>query len=67
LSLKHVEYVCVLLSKKKIVKDHLPLKVVVIIVVQLEIAKQDGIIVVVIVNLTVTKIQGGSGELDSRL
>jgi hypothetical protein len=58
---------CVLLSKKKIVKDHLPLKVVVIIVVQLEIAKQDGIIVVVIVNLTVTKIQGGSGELDSRL
>jgi hypothetical protein len=56
---------CVLLSKKKIVKDHLPLKVVV--VVQLEIAKQDGIIVVVIVNLTVTKIQGGSGELDSRL
>jgi hypothetical protein len=58
---------CVLLSKKKIVKDHLPLKVVVIIVVQLEIAKQDGIIVVVIVNLTVTKIQAGSGELDSRL
>jgi hypothetical protein len=58
--------VCVLLSKKKIVKDHLPLKVVVV-VVQLEIAKQDGIIVVVIVNLTVTKIQGGSGELDSRL
>jgi hypothetical protein len=58
---------CVLLSKKKIVKDHLPLKVVVIIVVQLEIAKQDGIIVVVIVNLTVAKIQGGSGELDSRL
>jgi hypothetical protein len=57
---------CVLLSKKKIVKDHLPLKVVVV-VVQLEIAKQDGIIVVVIVNLTVTKIQGGSGELDSRL
>jgi hypothetical protein len=57
---------CVLLSKKKkIVKDHLPLKVVV--VVQLEIAKQDGIIVVVIVNLTVTKIQAGSGELDSRL
>jgi hypothetical protein len=56
---------CVLLSKKKIVNDHLPLKVVV--VVQLEIAKQDGIIVVVIVNLTVTKIQGGSGELDSRL
>jgi hypothetical protein len=55
---------CVLLSKKKIVKDHLPLKVV---VVQLEIAKQDGIIVVVIVNLTVTKIQAGSGELDSRL
>jgi hypothetical protein len=66
LSLKHVEYVCVLLSKKKIVKDHLPLKVVVV-VVQLEIAKQDGIIVVVIVNLTVTKIQAGSGELDSRL
>jgi hypothetical protein len=60
LSLKHVEYVCVLLSKKKIVKDHLPLKVVV--VVQLEIAKQDGIIVVVIVNLTVAKIQAGSGE-----
>jgi hypothetical protein len=58
--------VCVLLSKKKIVKDHLPLKVVVV-VVQLEIAKQDGIIVVVIVNLTVAKIQGGSGELDSRL
>jgi hypothetical protein len=58
---------CVLLSKKKIVKDHLPLKVVVVIVVQLEIAKQDGIIVVVIVNLTVTKIQAGSGELDSRL
>jgi hypothetical protein len=58
--------VCVLLSKKKIVKDHLPLKVVVV-VVQLEIAKQDGIIVVVIVNLTVTKIQAGSGELDSRL
>jgi hypothetical protein len=58
---------CVLLSKKKIVKDHLPLKVVVVVVVQLEIAKQDGIIVVVIVNLTVTKIQGGSGELDSRL
>jgi hypothetical protein len=57
---------CVLLSKKKIVKDHLPLKVVVV-VVQLEIAKQDGIIVVVIVNLTVTKIQAGSGELDSRL
>ena len=56
---------CVLLSKKKIVKDHLPLKVVV--VVQLEIAKQDGIIVVVIVNLTVTKIQAGSGELDSGL
>lgn len=57
---------CVLLSKKKkIVKDHLPLKVVV--VVQLEIAKQDGIIVAVIVNLTVTKIQAGSGELDSRL
>jgi hypothetical protein len=56
---------CVLLSKKKIVNDHLPLKVVV--VVQLEIAKQDGIIVVVIVNLTVTKIQAGSGELDSRL
>jgi hypothetical protein len=56
--------VCVLLSKKKIVNDHLPLKVV---VVQLEIAKQDGIIVVVIVNLTVTKIQAGSGELDSRL
>ena len=55
---------CVLLSKKKIVNDHLPLKVV---VVQLEIAKQDGIIVVVIVNLTVTKIQAGSGELDSRL
>jgi hypothetical protein len=53
---------CVLLSKKKIVKDHLPLKVVVIIVVQLEIAKQDGIIVVVIVNLTVAKIQAGSGE-----
>jgi hypothetical protein len=51
---------CVLLSKKKIVKDHLPLKVVV--VVQLEIAKQDGIIVVVIVNLTVAKIQAGSGE-----
>lgn len=45
---------CVLLLKK-IVKDHLPLKV----VVQLEIAKQDGI-VVVIVNLTVTKIQAGS-------
>jgi hypothetical protein len=58
---------CVLLSKKKIVKDHLPLKVVVVVVVQLEIAKQDGIIVVVIVNLTVTKIQAGSGELDSRL
>jgi hypothetical protein len=57
---------CVLLSKKKIVKDHLPLKVVVV-VVQLEIAKQDGIIVVVIVNLTVAKIQAGSGELDSRL
>jgi hypothetical protein len=57
---------CVLLSKKKIVNDHLPLKVVVV-VVQLEIAKQDGIIVVVIVNLTVTKIQAGSGELDSRL
>jgi hypothetical protein len=56
---------CVLLSKKKIVNDHLPLKVVV--AVQLEIAKQDGIIVVVIVNLTVTKIQAGSGELDSRL
>ena len=56
---------CVLLSKKKIVNDHLPLKV--IVVVQLEIAKQDGIIVVVIVNLTVTKIQAGSGELDSRL
>ena len=56
--------ICVQLSKKKIVKDHLPLKVVV--VVQLEIAKQDGIIVV-IVNLTVTKIQAGSGELDSRL
>jgi hypothetical protein len=52
---------CVLLSKKKIVKDHLPLKVVVV-VVQLEIAKQDGIIVVVIVNLTVAKIQAGSGE-----
>jgi len=48
---------CVLLSKKKIVKDHLPLKVVV--VVQLEIAKQDGMIVV-IVNLTVMKIQAGS-------
>jgi hypothetical protein len=59
---------CVLLSKKKIVNDHLPLKVVVVVVVvQLEIAKQDGIIVVVIVNLTVTKIQAGSGELDSRL
>ena len=59
---------CVLLSKKKkIVKDHLPLKVVVVVVVQLEIAKQDGIIVAVIVNLTVTKIQAGSGELDSRL
>ena len=58
---------CVLLSKKKIVKDHLPLKVVVVIV-QLEIAKQDGmIVVIVIVNLTVTKIQAGSGELDSRL
>ena len=57
---------CVLLSKKKIVNDHLPLKVVVV-VVQLKIAKQDGIIVVVIVNLTVTKIQAGSGELDSRL
>jgi hypothetical protein len=57
---------CVLLSKKKIVKDHLPLKVVVV-VVQLEIAKQVGIIVVVIVNLTVTKIQAGSGELDSRM
>jgi hypothetical protein len=57
---------CVLLSKKKIVNDHLPL-VVVVVVIQLEIAKQDGIIVVVIVNLTVTKIQGGSGELDSRL
>jgi hypothetical protein len=56
---------CVLLSKKKIVKDHLPLKVVV--VVQLEIAKQDVIVVVVIVNLIVTKIQAGSGELDSRL
>jgi hypothetical protein len=56
---------CVLLSKKKIVNDHLPLKVVV--VVQLEIAKQDGIIVALIVNLTVTKIQAGSGELDSRL
>jgi hypothetical protein len=57
---------CVLLSKKKIVKDHLPLKVVV--VVQLETAKQDGIVVVVvIVNLIVTKIQAGSGELDSRL
>jgi hypothetical protein len=56
---------CVLLSKKKIVNDNLPLKVVV--VVQLEIAKQDGIIVVVIVNLTVTKIQAGSGELDSHL
>jgi hypothetical protein len=56
---------CVLLSKKKIVNDHLPLKIAV--VVQLEIAKQDGIIVVVIVNLTVTKIQAGSGELDSRL
>jgi hypothetical protein len=53
---------CVLLSKKKIVKDHLPLKVVVVVVVQLEIAKQDGIIVVVIVNLTVAKIQAGSGE-----
>ena len=58
---------CVLLSKKKIVNDHLPLKVAVVVVVQLEIAKQDGIIVVVIVNLTVTKIQAGSGELDSRL
>ena len=57
---------CVLLSKKKIVKDHLPLKVAVV-VIQLEIAKQDGIIVVVIVSLTVTKIQAGSGELDSRL
>jgi hypothetical protein len=58
---------CVLLSKKKIVNDHLPLKVVV--VVQLETAKQDGIVavVVVIVNLIVTKIQAGSGELDSRL
>ena len=58
---------CVLLSKKKIVNDHLPLKVAVVVVVQLEIAKQDGIIVVFIVNLTVTKIQAGSGELDSRL
>ena len=44
----------------------MPLKVAVV-VIQLEIAKQDGIIVVVIVSLTVTKIQAGSGELDSRL
>jgi hypothetical protein len=35
-------------------------------VVQLEIAKQDGIVVVVVVvNLTVTKIQGGPSGLDS--
>jgi hypothetical protein len=58
---------CVLLSKKKIVNDHSPLKVAVVVVVQLEITKQDGIIVAVVVNLTVTKIQAGSGELDSHL